>query len=159
MEIKTNTAVFQSNRDCVAKELVNILADEYLLFAKTKNAQRCIKEMNFEDTYKFFEAQFNELDRIVNSLGDHVRTFGHYSDALLKAFLSVNHFDGDKIPRSERVSFFRELLNHHESLIAILRNTAPLLADEFHDPDTSRFISGIMESHQRIVWFLRFHMK
>jgi starvation-inducible DNA-binding protein len=55
--------------------------------------------------------------------------------------------------------FIKELLQDHESIIIILREHIDLFANEFHDIGTSDFITGLMETHEKMAWFLRSHLK
>ena len=87
--MKTTIGMTEANQESVANELAEILADEYVLCTKTKNAHWNIEGPDFYDKHKFFEAQFGELDDIIDSVADRIRTLGHYVDAMLKAFLSV----------------------------------------------------------------------
>jgi len=48
-----------------ARSLNSLLADEYQLYLTTRRAQREIKETNFNGMDKFFEIQFEILDKII----------------------------------------------------------------------------------------------
>ena len=61
-KMKTTIGITEANREGVANELSKILADEYVLYTKTKNAHWNIEGPDFYDKHKFFEAQFGELD-------------------------------------------------------------------------------------------------
>ena len=86
--MKPNIGITEANRENVANELAKILADEYVLYTKTKNAHWNLEAPDFYDKHKFFEAQFDELDTIIDSVAERIRTLGHYVDAMLKAFLT-----------------------------------------------------------------------
>jgi starvation-inducible DNA-binding protein len=50
------------------------------------------------------------------------------------------------------------LLADHESIIIYLRENVSKLAEEFHDYGTSDFITQLMETHEKMAWFLRAHL-
>jgi starvation-inducible DNA-binding protein len=50
--------------ESVANELGKILADEYVLYTKTRNTL-VYRRSDFSNKHKFFEAQFGELDGIM----------------------------------------------------------------------------------------------
>ncbi|MDI1255476.1 MAG: DNA starvation/stationary phase protection protein [Flavobacterium sp.] len=157
--MKTNLGITEAGREGVANELTKILADEYVLYTKTKNAHWNIEGPDFYEKHKFFESQFGELDGIIDSVAERIRTLGHYVDAMLKAFLSVTHFTEQKRSKNDSAGYLKELLADHESLIMILRGNIPVFANEYHDLGTSDFITGLMETHEKMAWFLRSHLK
>ena len=157
--MKTNIGITETNRTGVVMELSKILADEYVLYTKTKNAHWNLEGPDFYDKHKFFEAQFIELDAIIDSVAERIRTLGHYVDAMLKAFLSVTHFTEQKRDKNDSAGYMKELLADHESLILHLRENINLFATEYHDARTSDFITGLMENHEKMAWFLRSHLK
>lgn len=157
--MKTSIGITEANRESVANELAKILADEYVLYTKTKNAHWNIEGPDFYDKHKFFEAQFGELDGIVDSVAERIRTLGHYVDAMLKAFLSVTQFTERKFEKNDSSGYLKELLIDHETLIMSLRRNIPVFATDYHDLGTSDFITGLMESHEKMAWFLRSHLK
>jgi len=53
----------------------------------------------------------------------------------------------------------RELFADHESLIVHLRENINVFSNEYQDSGTSDFITGIMENHEKMAWFLRSHLK
>lgn len=157
--MKANIGITETNRAAVVMELSKILADEYVLYTKTKNAHWNLEGPDFYDKHKFFEAQFIELDAIIDSVAERIRTLGHYVDAMLKAFLSVTHFTEQKRDKNDSAGYIKELLADHESLILHLRENINLFATEYHDAGTSDFITGLMENHEKMAWFLRSHLK
>lgn len=157
--MKTTIGITEANRQGVANELAKILADEYVLYTKTKNAHWNIEGPDFYDKHKFFESQFGELDGIIDSVAERIRTLGHYVDAMLKAFLSVTQFTEQKREKNDSAGYLKELLIDHETLIMSLRENSHVFTNEYHDLGTSDFITGLMETHEKMAWFLRSHLK
>jgi len=86
-----NIGITDSNRQSVANELTKILADEYVLYTKTRNAHWNVEGTDFYDKHKFFEVQFEQLDDFIDSVAERIRSLGHYAPATLKSFLSLTH--------------------------------------------------------------------
>ncbi len=147
--MKTNIGITEAYREGVANGLAKILADEYVLYTKTKNAHWNIEGPDFYDKHKFFEAQFGELDGIIDSMAERIRTLGHYVDAMLKAFLSVTQFTEQKCDKNDSAGYLKELLIDHETLIMTLRGNIHVFTNDYHDLGTSDFITGLMESHEK----------
>lgn len=66
-------------RQSVAMELSKILADEYILYAKTRNAHWNVEGPGFLEMHKFFESQFEQLDDFIDRVAERIRTLGHYA--------------------------------------------------------------------------------
>ncbi|MFT4968642.1 MAG: starvation-inducible DNA-binding protein [Chitinophagales bacterium] len=54
--------------------------------------------------------------------------------------------------------FFKELLADHEVIIIKLRENIHPFADKYKDLGTSDFIPGLIETHEKMAWFLRSHL-
>jgi starvation-inducible DNA-binding protein len=52
----------------------------------------------------------------------------------------------------------QQLLSDHESIIITLRENIHPFATDFKDMGTSDFITGLMENHEKMAWFLRSHI-
>jgi len=157
--MKTTIGITETDRAGVVAILSKILADEYVLYTKTKNAHWNIEGPDFYDKHKFFETQFGELDGIIDNVAERIRTLGHYVDAMLKAFLSVTQFTEQKREKNDSAGYIKELLVDHETLIMSLRGNIPVFANEYNDLGTSDFVTGLLENHEKMAWFLRSHLK
>jgi starvation-inducible DNA-binding protein len=157
--MKTAIGITDTNRQAVANELAKILADETVLYIKTKNAHWNIEGPDFYDKHKFFESQFGQLDEWIDAVAERIRSIGHYAPATLKSYLSLTHLSEQTREPNDSQVFIKELLEDHESIIIILREHINSFANEFHDLGSSDFITGLMENHEKMAWFLRSHLK
>jgi starvation-inducible DNA-binding protein len=155
----TNIGLIDSNRQAVANELAKLLADEYVLYTKTRNAHWNIEGTDFYDKHKFFESQFEQLNTIIDSVAERIRSLGHYAYATLKSFLELTHLTEVKDDRNDSQVYLKELLTDHESIIIHIREKIQLFGNEYHDFGTSDFITGVMEEHEKMAWFLRSHLE
>jgi starvation-inducible DNA-binding protein len=62
------------------------LADEYVLYTKTRNAHWNIQGNNFMELHKLFESQYNALDIIIDDTAEIVRALCHFALGSLKNF-------------------------------------------------------------------------
>lgn len=153
------TEIQEANSQAVADELIRILADENLLYIKSKNAHWNIEGPDFYDMHVFFESQYVQLDKMIDSVAERIRTIGHYAPATLKSYLSFTHLTEQTLEKNDSQGFIRELLADHQSLILILRGHIKSFGDEFQDLGTADFITGLMQTHEKMAWFLRSHLK
>lgn len=156
--MKTQVGITESHRGAVAIILAKILADENVLYIKTKNAHWNIEGHDFYHKHLFFEAQFGQLDTIIDRVAERIRTLGHYAPATLKSYLSLTHLTEVTREDNDSEGFVKELLNDHESIIIILREHIKPFATDFLDLGSSDFITGLMQEHEKMAWFLRSHL-
>src|SRR5438552_777597 len=74
--MKPNIGLSDSNRDGVVKLLTPLLADEYVLYTKTRNFHWNVVGPQFNDLHKFFEGQYEELDDFVDEVAERIRQLG-----------------------------------------------------------------------------------
>jgi starvation-inducible DNA-binding protein len=153
------TGISEKNRQAVATKLAKILADETVLYVKTKNAHWNIEGADFYEKHKFFETQFGQLDVIIDNVAERMRSLGHYAPATLKSYLSLTHLTEQTREQNDSQGFIKELLLDHEHIIIELRGSINQFSNEYLDLGTSDFITGLMEKHEKMAWFLRAHTK
>lgn len=157
--MKTAIGITESHRQAVANQLAKLLADEYVLYTKTRNAHWNVEGPDFYDKHKFFETQFGQLDDIIDNLAERIRTIGHYVPASLKSFLDLTHLTEVNKEKNDGISFLKELLMDHESIIIYCRENIERFANDYKDAGSSDFITQLMQSHEKMAWFLRSHLK
>ncbi|ACU57818.1 Dps family protein [Chitinophaga pinensis] len=157
--MEPNIGIKKDNLSSVAHELMKILADEFVLYTKTRNAHWNVEGPDFHSKHVFFEAQYEELDEIMDSVAERIRSIGHYSPATLKEYLSLTHLTEKSRSANDGAGFIRELLSDHESIIIHLRENVNRFANEWHDLGTSDYITGLMETHEKMAWMLRAHLR
>ncbi len=157
--MKASIGITEINSQAVANELSKILADEFVLYTKTRKAHWNVEGADFYDKHKFFETQFGQIDEFIDKVAERIRSVGHYAPATLKEFLSLTHLTEMSREKNDSHGFIRELLTDHESIIIHLRENINRFATELHDLGTSDFITGLMEEHEKMAWFLRSHLK
>lgn len=156
--MKAEIGITEPNRQAVTNGLAKILADETVLYIKTKNAHWNIEGADFYDKHKFFETQFEQLDDLIDAVAERIRALGHYAPATLSSYLSLTHLTEQTLFNNDGHGFIKELLGDHQSIIMNLRSQIKPFADDFHDLGTSDFITGLMENHEKMAWFLRSHL-
>jgi starvation-inducible DNA-binding protein len=146
-----------SDRDLeeVANLLNTLLADEYVLFTKTRNAHWNVTGANFYGLHKLFQDQQEAIDRIIDDVAERVRSLGHFAIASLKSFLSVTHMDEEHDNFSDAELILQTLINDHETIIRIIRNDIIPISDKYKDLSTADFITDILKQHEKITWMLR----
>ena len=94
-----------------------------------------------------------------NSVKYLIRSLGHYAPTTLKAYLELTHLREQSREKNDGAGFVKELLADHESIIIRLRENINYFANDLHDSGTSDFITGLMETHEKMAWMLRAQLR
>ena len=157
--MKTNIGIKQENISKVVEVLIKVLADEFVLYTKTKKAHWNVEGPDFYNKHLFFEQQYEALDEIVDAVAERIRTLGHYAPASLKEYLALTHLSEHALETNDSLTYMNELLCDHESILIHLRENINNFASELHDAGTSDYITGLLETHEKMAWMLRSHLK
>ena len=158
-KMKPNIDISDINLKEVAKRLNTLLADEYVLYTKTRRAHWNIQGKNFNEMHKFFERQYDALDIIIDDTAERVRALGHFELGSLKEFLKVARLNEEHDGFSDQYHIIQNLLEDHESVIRSIRKDITVIADEYKDLGTAAFTTGIMEHHEKMAWMLRSYLQ
>src|SRR6202008_842373 len=81
-----NIGISESERRKIVTILNTLLSDEYVLYTKTRNFHWNVTGLQFNDLHKFFEAQYEELDDIVDEVAERARALGVRAFGTLEEF-------------------------------------------------------------------------
>lgn len=157
--MKTSIGIKQESLSKVAEILTIVLADEFVLYTKTKKAHWNVEGPDFYNKHLFFEQQYRQLDDIIDSVAERIRTLGHYAPATLKEYLALTHLSEHPLETNDSLTYMNELLCDHESILIHLRENINNFASDLHDVGTSDYITGLLETHEKMAWMLRSHLK
>ncbi len=143
----------------VSHSLGKILADEFVLYTKTRKAHWCVTGPDFHSMHLFFERQYKALEEIVDEVAERIRSLGHYPPATLKEYLALTHLTEQSREKNDSQGYIKELLADHESILIHLRENINEYVTAFRDAGTSDYITGLMETHEKMAWMLRAHLE
>ena len=157
--MKPNIGIKEEHRKAVSDQLARLLADEFVLYTKTRNAHWNVEGPDFHAMHVFFEQQYEALDEVMDSVAERIRKIGHYAPATLSQFLQLTHLTERNESPNDSAGYLRELLADHERIIEFIRGNINAFANDFQDAGTSDFITGLMETHEGMAWMLRSHFR
>lgn len=155
----TNIGIEDKNSAQVVKILTRVLADEYVLYTKTRGYHWNVVGMQFNALHKFFEAQYTALEQIVDDVAERARTLGGHALGSLQEMLDSKTLEEDSTKGSDAQHMIRSLLSDHEDVIKKLRKDLRACDEKYNDMGTSDFLTGLMESHEKMAWMLRAHLE
>ena len=157
--MESNIEIVQENSQAVATELLKLMADEYVLYTKTRNAYWNMEDAHFYEREKLFDEQANQLQGIIDNIAKRIRSMEHYAFATLKSFLEITHLAEVAPEQNDSSAYIKELLSDHDSIVIHCKENAHRFTSEFKDAAAADFITDILEKHENMAWVLRSHLK
>src|SRR5690606_10244778 len=108
--------ITEKNRAQVAKVLGILLADESVLYTKTRNAHWNVEGPDFHSVHLYFEELYGELAEWVDEVAERIRSLGHYAPASLKTYLELTHLTELNAKGNNSKGFIAELVQDHEAI-------------------------------------------
>jgi starvation-inducible DNA-binding protein len=156
--MKPNIGISEEHLAEISQVLSHILADEFVLYTKTRNAHWNLVGPDFHAMHLMFESQYNELAEIIDKVAERIRMLGHYAPATLKQFLQLTHLTEQTREKNNSRGFIKELLGDHESISVNIRTQINRLAELLKDAGTSDYLTSLTEYHEKLAWMLRSHL-
>jgi starvation-inducible DNA-binding protein len=154
-----NIGIPLESRNEVAGLLNALLADEYLLYTKTRRCHWDVVGPQFSELHKFFEAQYGQLDQSIDDIAERVRSLGAKAAGTLADFLKLTSLSEQSAEYRDARHMLATLLADHETVIRNLRTGVTVCSEEHHDAGTSDFLTGLMEAHEKMAWMLRAYLE
>ena len=152
--MKVNIGIADKDRRAVADVLNALLSDEYLLYTKTRNYHWNVVGPQFNDLHKFFEAQYEALNEVVDEVAERARTLGGRALGTLAEFSQRARLKERPGECPDARGMLADLLADHEAVVRQLRDDLDA-AVKHNDTGTNDFLTGLMEKHEEMAWMLR----
>jgi starvation-inducible DNA-binding protein len=136
------------------KALSGILANQHVLYIKTRNFHWNLTGHRFHTLHAFFEAQYDALALAIDKTAERIRMLGAASPGSMKEFLalaSLKECSGALIGGDEAIIALRD---DHEAAARELRKAVDA-TDEAGDAGTADFLTELLQNHEQAAWMLR----
>ncbi|MCO5238549.1 MAG: DNA starvation/stationary phase protection protein [Chitinophagaceae bacterium] len=151
---KVNIGITEKNRQSVAEALSHVLADEHILYNKTRSYHWNVEGPSFMELHKLYEEQYTMLAEIIDEIAERIRTIGHYAEGRLKELLKLASLEEPPVPtRFEKQ--IPSLDADHETIIINLRKLIKKFDEDYKDAGSSDFVTGLLKQHEKMAWMLR----
>src|SRR5581483_5451587 len=155
MANRVNIGLGERQRQGVTEVLGRLLADEYVLYTKTRNYHWNVTGPQFNDLHKFFEAQYEALNELVDEIAERARQLGGRAFGTLAEFAKSARLTEQPGPAPAAKDMIASLLADHEAVIRVLRADITPVAETHGDIGTSDFLTALLEKHEKMAWMLR----
>ncbi len=156
--MKANIGIPENHLQEVANKLNKVLANETVLYTKTRNYHWNIEGGNFMELHKFFEGQYQALEEVIDNVAERIRALGHFAEARLKDYLKLADLEEPEYSSNQKEQL-QNLLNDHETMIRLFRNLITELGEVHKDLGSADFVTRLMETHEKMAWMIRSYLK
>lgn len=135
-----------------------LLSDEYVFLTKLLNYHWNVKGPFFGSLHKLFDDQYRDVFLMVDEIAERIRAIGHVAFGTLSEFSKNSRLQENpgKLPSTDEM--IADLVRGHEAIIVAMREAIPDI-EEQEDFGTMDFLTGLMEKHEKMAWFLRAHLE
>jgi len=137
-----------------AEVLVRILANQHVLYLKTRNFHWNLRGPRFHSLHEFFEKQYRSLEEQIDRTAERVRMLGGASPGSMHEFVdlaTLKECSGELIAGEDALEVLRA---DHESVAGELREAVDRLG-ETGDAGTEDFATSLLQAHEEAAWMLR----
>ena len=154
--MKANIGVTDRNTRTIAETMNRLLADEHILYTKTRNYHWNYEGDNFMEMHKLYEGQYEELAEMIDEIAERIRMIGHYAEGRLKDFLKLANLEEEEYTtrQDEQV---KNLTDDHETVIRIIRKGIASI-EKLNDVGTVDLLTRVIQQHEKIAWMLRSYL-
>jgi len=141
-------------RDQSVKALSGLVANQHVLYLKTRNFHWNLKGHRFHTLHAFFEAQYKALEEAIDKTAERIRMLGAASPGSMKEFLALatlKECSGALVNGDEAIVALRD---DHEAAARELREAVDATADA-GDAGTADFLTQLLQEHEAAAWMLR----
>jgi starvation-inducible DNA-binding protein len=155
--MKVNIGITDKNRQAVAAALNQLLADEHILYNKTRTYHWSVEGPSFMEFHKLYEGQYTQLAEMIDDIAERIRTIGHFAEGRLKEILKLASLD-EPAPPTEQTAQITNLGSDHEIIINKLRKLISEFDEKYKDIGSSDFVTGLLKEHEKMAWMLRSYL-
>ncbi|EDP46337.1 Dps family protein [Rickettsiella grylli] len=155
MKETLNVGLTEAKRKKVAEGLINLLANNYVLYLKTHNFHWNVVGSMFQPLHSLFEEQYIDLWNAGDTIAERVRALGFRVPA--------SYADFEKLSKIKEVvgtrpikakDMISQLVHDQEVMIRLARELLPEV-EEVDDQVSVDLLSERMQVHEKNAWMLR----
>jgi len=153
--MKPNIGISETNLKRSTHLLSAMLANEMILYVKTRKSHWSVSGESFMELHKLFESQYNQLELLIDEIAERIGKLGGKTIGTMNEFLkfsSIKEHPGKYLSSKD---ILNELLSDHEWIIIQLRKDIQESSAKNKDAGTADFFTRLMEQHETTSWILR----
>jgi starvation-inducible DNA-binding protein len=155
----TNIGIDDEARLEIGQMLNLVLADEYVIYAATRDYHWNITGPNFPGLHRQFAEQSEQVAGWIDEVAERARSIGAGARGNWADLTSAARTSADPGYGLSPSRMLRGLLGLHESMILQLRADSGACAGRLKEAGTADFLTGLMCQHEKVAWMLRVQLE
>lgn len=157
--MKTTIGLDNNQTSKIAQILAPLLADEFIIYLKARNAHWNVEGPDFFTAHAYFQELYTESHLIIDEVAERIRKIGQYAPATIKEYMDLTNLKENNLKKNDSLTYIKDLLEDHESIIRYLRKSIENLEKNFeNDYGTIDYLTSLMMLHEKTAWMLRSHL-
>lgn len=152
---QVNIGLKEDQRAGIVESLNRLLADEHVLYIKTRNYHWNVVGPRFHSLHLFLEEQYGELEETIDEVAETARQFGGLAAGTLKEYLKLTRLSEKPGEHPDEDGMLANLLNDHETIIRALREDIETADEKYESAEAADFLTSVLEKHNKMAWMLR----
>ncbi|MEZ5964556.1 MAG: DNA starvation/stationary phase protection protein [Planctomycetota bacterium] len=157
--VLTRIGLSKDQRHKVAELLGRLVADQHVLYQKTRVCHWNLIGGRFDPLHKLFEALYEQLAEAIDATAERIRMLDAVSPGAMRELLDLARLS--EVPG--RLVTGQQALNllyaDHEAVIRTLRDDIRACEEEHDDVGTADLLTGLLRAHEKTAWMLRSHLE
>jgi len=151
--LQTPTDLGDNARRDITAALNTLLADVFALYLKTKNFHWHVSGPHFRDYHLLFDEQADQIFAMTDEVAERVRKLGGITVHSIGNIARLQRIEDNDADFVDPQDMLAELRSDNQALIASMRETHELCAEE-NDVATTSQLEVWIDQAERRVWFL-----
>lgn len=139
----------------IAEMLKAVLADQFLLYTKSRNYHWNVTGPNFYGLHAVFEKIYDELAEDLDAIAERIRTLGLKAPGTLKEFSELTSIKEEPGKYPAQSVMVQNITKDLETIIEEMKSAANKMQNDFKDEVTAGMFYSLIEKYQKTVWMLK----
>jgi starvation-inducible DNA-binding protein len=153
--MKPNIGISDKNLTSINSLLSAILADEMVLYVKTRKFHWNVSGESFMELHKLFENQYKQMEESIDEVAERINKLGSKTIGTMEEFIAQSSLKENPEKYPSKKIMLQELLEDHETMVRQLRKHVESCGDKYKDAGTADFLTALMKQHETTAWVLR----
>jgi len=151
--------IAEPQRNAVVGILNTVLADEFVLYVKSRRFHWNVEGPDFSELHEIFQKHYEQLGEVIDDVAERARALDGIAAGSLEEYLELTRLKEEPARCHDARGMITALLADHEAIIRNLRRDLQTCSNEHGDEGTMDFLTGLMQAHEKMAWMLRVHLR
>ena len=153
--MKTPLGISDKNLKASIEFLSILLANEMMLYVKTRKFDWNVSGDSFLDLHQLFQDQYQQLEETIDQLAERIEKLGGKAIGTMKKFIDESRWNELPGMNPTQNLMLKALSNDYEKVIIMLRRDRNSMSEMNKDAGTTDLLISNVEKWETTNWLLR----